>query len=76
MNFKIILVIILACLALVFVAQNIDIVSLKLFYWEIAMSRAVLIFFSLLIGFMIGWFLKSYLSYRKEKKEVQNILNK
>jgi len=32
--------------------------------------------FSLLIGFMIGWFLKSYLSYRKEKKEVQNILNK
>ncbi|HNQ17887.1 MAG TPA: LapA family protein [Smithellaceae bacterium] len=76
MNFKIILVIILACLALVFVAQNIDIVSLKFFYWEIAMSRAVLIFFSLLIGFMIGWFLKSYLSYRKEKKEVQNILNK
>jgi uncharacterized integral membrane protein len=63
-------------LALVFVAQNIDIVSLKFFYWEIAMSRAVLIFFSLLIGFMIGWFLKSYLSYRKEKKEVQNILNK
>lgn len=76
MNFKIILVIILACLALVFVAQNIDIVSLKFFYWEIAMSRAVLIFFSLLIGFMIGWFLKSYLSYRKGKKEVQNILNK
>ncbi|HOZ60483.1 MAG TPA: LapA family protein [Smithellaceae bacterium] len=76
MNFKIILVIILACLALVFVAQNIDIVSLKFFYWEIAMSRAVLIFFSLLIGFMIGWFLKSYLSYRKKKKEVQNILNK
>ena len=76
MNFKIILVIILACLALVFVAQNIDIVSLKFFYWEIAMSRAVLIFFSLLIGFMIGWFLKRYLSYRKEKKEVQNILNK
>lgn len=32
MNFKIILVIILACLALVFVAQNIDIVSLKFFY--------------------------------------------
>lgn len=76
MNFKIILVIILACLVLVFVAQNIDIVSLKFFYWEIAMSRAVLIFFSLLIGFMIGWFLKSYLSYRKKKKEVQNILNK
>jgi len=32
MNFKIIPVIILACLALVFVAQNIDIVSLKFFY--------------------------------------------
>jgi len=69
MNFKIILVIILSGLALIFLAQNIQVVTVSFLFWEISMSRAVLIFFTLLIGFIIGWFLNSYLSYRKDKKE-------
>ncbi|MEI8172071.1 MAG: LapA family protein [Deltaproteobacteria bacterium] len=36
------------------------------------MSRALLIFFTLAIGFLLGWFLHSYLSYRKLKKENDN----
>jgi len=73
MNFKITLVVILACLALIFVAQNIEVVTVRFLFWEISMSRAILLFFSLLIGFIIGWFLNSYLSYRKDKKEFQKI---
>jgi uncharacterized integral membrane protein len=73
MNFKITLVVVLVCLALIFVAQNIDIVTVKFLFWEVSMSRAILLFFSLLIGFLIGWFLNSYLSYRKDKKEFQNL---
>ena len=69
MNFKIILVIILSGFALIFLAQNIQVVTVSFLFWEISMSRAVLIFFTLLIGFIIGWFLHSYLSYRKDKKE-------
>jgi uncharacterized integral membrane protein len=69
MNFKITLVVILVCLALIFVAQNIQVVTVSFLFWEISMSRAVLLFFSLLTGFIIGWFLHSYLSYRKDKKE-------
>ena len=69
MNFKITLVVILVCLALIFLAQNIQVVTVSFLFWEISMSRAVLLFFSLLIGFIIGWFLHSYLSYRKDKKE-------
>ena len=69
MNFKITLVVILACLALIFVTQNIEVVTVRFLFWEISMSRAILLFFSLLIGFIIGWFLDSYLSYRKDKKE-------
>jgi uncharacterized integral membrane protein len=76
MNFKITLVVVLVVLALIFLLQNIAAVSVSFLFWDISMSLAVLIFFCLLIGFVIGWFLKSYLSYRKEKKEVQNILNK
>ncbi|GAB6268675.1 hypothetical protein DS62_05480 [Smithella sp. SC_K08D17] len=69
MNFKIGLVVILVVLALIFVAQNIEVVTVSFLFWEMSMSRAVLIFFTLLIGFIIGWFLNSYLSYRKDKKE-------
>jgi uncharacterized integral membrane protein len=69
MNFKITLVVILVCLALIFLAQNIQVVTVSFLLWEVSMSRAVLLFFSLLIGFIIGWFLHSYLSYRKDKKE-------
>jgi lipopolysaccharide assembly protein A len=68
MNFKIILVIILACLSLIFVAQNIDVVTVSFLFWDISMSRAVLIFFSLLIGFIIDWFLRSYFSYLRGKR--------
>lgn len=73
MNYRMGLVAILVFFALVFVAQNIDVVTVKFLLWEFSMSRAVLLFFSLLIGFIIGWFLHSYISYRKDKKESQNI---
>ena len=73
MNFKITLIVILVCLALIFLAQNIQVVTVSFLFWEVSMSRAVLLFFSLLIGFIIGWFLHSYLAYRKDKKEFQNL---
>jgi len=73
MNYKMGLVAILVFFALIFVAQNIDVVTVKFLFWEMSMSRAVLLFFSLLMGFIIGWLLHSYMSYRKDKKEFQNI---
>jgi uncharacterized integral membrane protein len=73
MNFKMGLVALLAFFALVFVAQNIEIVTVRFLFWEISMSRAILSVFSLLIGFIIGWILHSYLAYRKDKKEFQNL---
>lgn len=73
MNYKMGLVAILVFFALIFVAQNIDVVTMKFLFWELSMSRAVLLFFSLLVGFIIGWLLHSYMAYRKDKKEFQNI---
>lgn len=69
MNFKAGLLAILAFLALVFLVQNMDVVTVKFLLWEMSMSRAVLIFFLLLTGFIAGWFLQGFLSYRKEKKK-------
>lgn len=75
MNFKIVMVVIFSGLVLAFVAQNIDVVTVRCLFWEMSMSRAVLIFFSVLSGFIIGWFLNSYLSYRRDKREYQNLRN-
>ncbi len=73
MNYKIILIVTLVCLSLIFVAQNIDVVTVSFLFWDISMSRAVLIFFSLLIGFIIGWFLHSYFLYLRGKRESLDI---
>lgn len=69
MNFKLILIIILASLTVIFLIQNVAAVEVSFLFWYISMSRALLIFFTLAIGFILGWFLRSYLSYRKSKDD-------
>lgn len=70
MTVKMILTLILSGLAVLFIIQNSDVVEVSFLIWRISLSRALLIFFSLLIGFIIGWFLNSYFSYRKAKREI------
>jgi uncharacterized integral membrane protein len=65
--------IIVACLAVVFTLQNVAAVTVSIFFWEISLSLALLIFFVLAIGFIIGWFLHSFLGYIKDKKEIAGI---
>jgi len=68
MSFKVGLIAILAFIVLIFLAQNTEVVKVSFLFWEMSMSRAVLLFFSLLIGFVAGWILHSFLSYRKNKR--------
>jgi len=75
MNFKIIVIFAVACAALIFVAQNLDVISIRFLFWEMTMSSALLMLFSLLAGFAAGWVLNGYWSYRREKKEVQKIIH-
>lgn len=69
MNFKLILILVLASLAVVFIAQNVAVVEIGFLFWRASMSSALLIFFTLMIGFVLGWSLHSYLLYRKAKDE-------
>lgn len=68
MNLKLVLVLLLSSMAVLFIAQNTDIVEIGFLYWRLSMSSALLIFFSLAAGFTLGWFLHSYLLYRKSKE--------
>jgi len=65
MNYKLILILILAGLILLFIIQNVAVVEIQFLFWSIQMSRSLLIFFLLAIGIIIGWFLHGYLRQRK-----------
>jgi len=67
MNFKLIIILILACLAVIFIIQNVEIVKLRFLIWSIQMSLSLLMFLLVATGIVIGWFLNSFLKYRKAK---------
>lgn len=69
MNLKLALILVLSSLAVVFIAQNVAVVEIGFLFWRASMSSALLIFFTLMIGFLLGWFLHSYLLYRKSRSE-------
>lgn len=65
MNLKLILVLALSVLAVLFIAQNVAIVEISFLIWQTSMSSALLIFFTLITGILLGWFLHAYLGYRR-----------
>ncbi len=67
MNLKLALILLLVILSVLFVAQNVAVVEIGFLYWRASMSSALLIIFTLMIGFVIGWFLHGYLLYRKSR---------
>ena len=55
MNLKLVLGIILAGMAAVFIIQNVTSVDLTFLFWTLSMSRALLMLLILSIGFILGW---------------------
>lgn len=65
MNLRLVLLLVLSSMAVLFIAQNAAVVEIGFLYWRASMSSALLIFFSLLTGFVLGWFMHSYRMHRK-----------
>lgn len=70
MNFKLILILIAVGLVVIFIIQNVAPVDVTFLLWGITLSRSLLIFIVLVVGFALGWFLNSYVEYRKVKREL------
>jgi uncharacterized integral membrane protein len=68
MSFQLMLILILAGLAAIFIIQNVAAAEVSFLFWSIAMSRALLIVFALVIGFVSGWIAHGYLALRRSKK--------
>ena len=69
MNIKLTLILVLSGIALVFVTQNVAAVEVTFLLWSVSLSRALLIFFTLAIGILIGWFLRSYVDHRQTREK-------
>jgi uncharacterized integral membrane protein len=52
---KTIVILVLIVLAIVVVIQNSQMVTLKLFFWKIMMSRIIFIVSLLVVGFILGY---------------------
>ena len=71
MNLKLILILVMSSLAVFFVAQNVAVVEINFLFWKASMSSALLIFFTLMTGFILGWSIHSYVVYRKSKSRIE-----
>lgn len=66
--FRFILGIVFAILALIFIFQNIENVSVTFLAWTITTSRAVILLLILAIGFLVGWAVGSIGRWRRKPK--------
>ena len=65
MTAKHIAMIVLAGLAAVFIIQNAWVVELRFLFWTLPMSCALLMFFMLSVGTLLGWLLRGIYSRKK-----------
>ena len=67
MNAKLIICLALAGLAVIFIIQNVTVIDIRFLFWTLSMSRALLMFFVLAIGVVIGWSLHSLSVSQREE---------
>ncbi|MGD8642428.1 MAG: LapA family protein [Gammaproteobacteria bacterium] len=66
MQVKLIVSLVLAGLAVLFIVQNVAVVDIKFLFWKLSMSRALFMFIMLAIGILVGWTLHSLHLHRKK----------
>jgi uncharacterized integral membrane protein len=69
MKVKLVISIILLCLAFLFVYQNTDLVSIDFLAWSVDLSLALLVLFAFAAGLTLGWLLNSYLRFARNRKK-------
>ena len=67
-DLKLYLVLALTGLVVIFTLQNVVVVDIRFLFWSFSMSRALVIFFTLAIGVVIGWVLRGYLARKSERE--------
>jgi putative membrane protein len=71
MSLKMILSLILTGIAVVFIVQNAQVSELRFLVWTLAVSQALLLFFTLAIGLLTGWVLHAWFTHRRVRARAQ-----
>ena len=71
MNYRLITSLVLILLTLLFIFQNTSVVEFHFLIWTIAMSRSLMFFLLLGIGFLIGWILRSHIASRHKNRHTR-----
>lgn len=71
MNLKLFTIITLVSLAAIFIVQNAEVVELRLLFWRMEMSRALMFVFFMLIGVVVGWFLHGHMLHKSQENKTK-----
>lgn len=67
MNVKLFAILVLIALVAIFIVQNAEVVELKFLFWTLAMSRALMFVFLVLIGIAAGWLLRGHSLHKSQR---------
>jgi len=70
---KIIIITMVILTLMILLLQNTQVVTVRLFFWQVSMSQIILISLTLLIGFVIGFIFTTVLSKRSKKKDKSQV---
>lgn len=69
MKVKTIIILVLVVLALILIVQNTEVVPIQILFWQLLMSRIILILLLLVIGFAIGFIVAKFTGKRAPPKD-------
>jgi len=72
-NPKFICAAVLAVLFIIFLVQNTQVVTLRLYFWKISMSQIILIPLVLILGFVIGYIVCKVTGKTEKRREPERL---
>ena len=69
MNLKVVFSMVLLFIVVFFTLQNTEVVSMRFFFWEFSLSRALMFFLILGVGILTGYILGAYSRERNGYEE-------
>jgi len=68
---KVIVGLIVFVLFLVFLFQNMEVVTLRLYFWKISMSQIILMPLCIIVGFALGYFTAKVIRKDRKPKKIK-----
>ena len=69
MDYRLVTGLLLGGLLVLFIVQNAAVVEIRFLVWTFAMSRALMIFFVLAIGVLLGWLMHGRVAHKKRSSD-------